>query len=151
MNNNLKEDGQRFLQLATRLRRLGSNAPADKVAPISPSQLALLEYIDGSAGCGVKEIATKLKLSPATVSISVRQLEKAAWLRRQPHPDDKRAIQLFVAPKGEVILERSQAFYRHKFEQILSGLAADERETLLSLLERAISTAEQQGDRDEIK
>ena len=142
MNDNLQEDGQRFLKLATRLRRLGSNAP-DKVAPISPSQLALLEYIDGSAGCGVKEIAAKLKLSPATISISVRQLEREAWLRRQPHPDDKRAIQLFVAPKGAEILERSQAFYYQKFEQLLSGLTADERETLLTLLERAICIAEE--------
>ena len=143
MNDNLQEDGQRFLELATRLRRLGSNASEDKVAPISPSQLALLEYIDGSAGCGVKEIAAKLKLSPATVSISVRQLEKTEWLRRQPHPKDRRAIQLFVAPKGEAILERSQAFYYQKFEQLLSGLTTDERETLLTLLERAICVAEE--------
>jgi len=142
MNENLQEDGQRFLKLATRLRRLGSDAPADKVAPISPSQRALLEYVDSSPGCGVKEIAGKLKLSPATVSISVRQLEKEAWLRRQPHPDDKRAIQLFIAPKGEAILEQSQAFYCQKFEQILSGLTIEERETLLTLLERAISAAE---------
>ena len=149
--NTLEKDGQRFLQLATRLRRLGSNAPTDKVAPVSPSQLALLEYVDGSAGCGVKEIADKLQLSSATVSIGVRQLEKMEWLRRQPHPHDKRAIQLFIAPKGAEILERSQAFYRHKFEQILSGLARDERETLLSLLERAIDAAEDQGDTDEIK
>ncbi len=142
MNSDFEEAAQRFLQLAARLRRLGADIPPEEVTQISPSHLALLEYVATSPGCGVKEIAAGLNLSAATVSISVRQMEKLAWMVRQHHPDDKRAIQLFVTPKGEEILQRSHAFHRQKFEQLLSGLTPDEREILLTLLERAISAAE---------
>lgn len=143
MNSEFEEAAQRFLQLATRLRRLGAGVPPEEVTQISPSHLALLEYVATAPGCGVKEIATGLNLSAATVSISVRQMEKLDWLARQPHPNDKRAIQLFVTAKGTGILDSSHAFHRQKFEQLLSGLTPDERDTLLTLLERAISAAEQ--------
>ncbi len=140
--NNLASSAQRFLQLASRLRRLGTGGQGAGEALISPSHLALLEQVATSPGCGIQEIAAGLRLAPPTVSISVRQLEKAGWLTRQTHPDDRRAIQLFLTPTGEEIYQRAQAFHRRKFEQLLQGLAPEERHTLLTLLERAINSAE---------
>jgi len=142
MSDNLEETAQRFLQLATRLRRLGSGAPALDDAQISPSHLALLEYVAISPGCGIQEIASGLQLATPTVSISVRQLEKNGLITRQPNPEDGRAVQIFLTPEGECVYRRAHAFHRRKFEKILSGLPPDDRETLVGLLEQAINTAE---------
>lgn len=142
MDNTLEGSARRFSKLAARLRRLGADAPAFEGAQISPSHLSLLEYIASFPGCGIKDIAEGLNLSPPTVSVSVRQLEKMGWLIRQPHPNDRRAIQLFLAPAGETIYQQAHAFHRRKFEQLLQGLSPEERDTLLALLERAIGAAE---------
>jgi DNA-binding MarR family transcriptional regulator len=100
--------------------------------------MAIIDFVAPSPHCGVKEIARGLKLSTPTVSVSVRQLEEAGFLERQPHPTDRRAVQLFLTPAGQELHEQTYAFRRQTFERLLSGLTPEERETLLSLLEKAL-------------
>ncbi len=143
MDEHLARSAQRFLRLATRLRRLGNQPAAISENLVSPAHLAVLEYIAGQPGCGVQEIADGLRLSPPTVSVTVRHLERSGWLQRQPHPRDRRAVQLQLTPAGEQVYAQAQAAHRRKFEHLLQGLQPEERDVLLSLLERAILTAEQ--------
>ena len=145
MRDNLAETAQRFLKLATRLRRLGPDALAPEGFQISPSHLTLLEYVATSPGCGVQEMARGLRLATPTVSISLHQLENSGLITRQPNPEDGRAVQIFLTPTGQEIHQRAHTFHRQKFEQLLSGLAPDERETLVSLLEQAINAAENES------
>ena len=142
MDTHLEESAQRFLKLSSRLRRLGSENDQEEMS-VSPSHLALVEYVARHAGCGIQEMAEALKLSTPTISVGVRQLEERTFLSRQPHPEDGRAVQLFLTATGRALQERSQLFHRRKFEQLLSGLQPEERNTLLDLLERALDAAEQ--------
>ena len=138
----LAQAAQRFLRLATRLRRAGAY-PTGHEMPVSPSQVALMEVIASSPGCSVQEVAATLQLTPPTVSIAVRQLERLGWVERRPHPTDRRALQIFLTEEGEEVYRRAMAFQRRKFENLLRGLTPSERETLLDLLERAVQAAEQ--------
>ncbi len=138
----LKQAAQRFLRLAARLRRIGTQ-PAEREMPASPSQVALMEVIASSPGCSLQEMAATLQLAPPTVSIAVRQLERLGWVERRPHPTDRRALQIFLTEEGEKMYRRAMTFQRRKFENLLRGLTPSERATLLDLLERAIQTAEQ--------
>ncbi|MCD4700068.1 MAG: MarR family transcriptional regulator [Phycisphaerae bacterium] len=149
MNNNLENSAKRFLNLASRLRRLGLAGFSPAAVQVSASQLALIEYAAANPGCGIQELAEALKLATPTVSISVRQLEKSELFSRQSHPEDGRAVQVFLTAKGKEIHQHSLRFHRQKFEQLLIGLTPAERETLLNLLERAIHAAEKnnQGDK----
>ncbi len=142
MKNNLEETSTRFQKLASRLRRLGAGDVPVEGELISPSHLALIEYVANNPDCGIQEMAEAVKLSTPTVSISVRQLEKSKLIARKPHPKDGRAVQLFLTPKGEKILERARKFHCQKFEKLLSGLEPEERENLVSLLEKALNAAE---------
>ena len=142
MDNNLGETARRFLKLSGRLRRLGPGSSQPGEAIISPSHLALIEYAASNPGCGIQEMAEAVKLSTPTVSISVRQLEQSGLMARKPHPEDGRAVQLFLTPKGEEIHQHSRSFHRQKFEQLLNGLTYEEREILESLLEKVLNAAE---------
>lgn len=142
MDNNLKENAKRFIELASRLRRLGSGiSPPDGVAA-SPSHLALIEYAASNPNCGVQEMAEALKLSTPTVSISVRQLEKSGLIGRKPNPADGRGVHLFLTSKGEDVHQRARGFHRQKFEKLLNGLKPEERKILVNLLEKALDAAE---------
>ena len=142
MDNNLEEAAKRFLKLTSRLRRLGSGGSPPEGVQISPSHLALIEYAATNPGCGIQEMAEALKLSTPTVSISVRKLEKSDLFTRQPHPEDGRAVQIFLTPTGQEVHQRSHAFHRQKFEQLLTGLTPEKRNMLLDLLEQALNAAE---------
>ncbi|MCP4139245.1 MAG: MarR family transcriptional regulator [Chloroflexi bacterium] len=143
MGDNLQETAQRFLKLSSRLRRLGSGNSASGPVSTSPSHLGLIEYVAKHPGCGIQKMAEALKLSKPTVSVSVRQLEKSELLARKPHPKDGRAVQLFLTKKGEDAHKSAQDFHCQKFRKLLSGLKAEERENLVSLLEKALNAAEE--------
>jgi len=138
----------RFLDLLNRLRRLGPGQPPFKDVQITPSQLVLLDWVVASPGCGIQEIAAGLGLTPPTVSVGVRRLEKAGLLERQPDPRDGRSIQLLPTSQGQALHQRAQDFRRRKGRRLLAGLTVQKQETLLGLLEQAISAAEAEQRRE---
>ncbi len=142
MTNEIEQSAEKFLHLMDRMRRLGPGAAPPMEANISPSLLTALTYAAANPGCGIQAMAVGLKLATPTISVSVRQLEKAGFLTRQPHPDDGRAVQLFLTPAGQNLHQRTLEFRRQKVGRLLDNLTIPERTTLLELLERAISAAE---------
>jgi DNA-binding MarR family transcriptional regulator len=134
--------GERFAAIMRRLRNLGLGVPSSGTTIISPAQMALLDWIHASLGCGVRDIAEGLELTPPTVSVGVRRLEEAGLLKRKPNPQDKRSVQFFLTRRGQAVQQQSQHFRRQKLELILTGLTPQERETLLQLLEKALQAAE---------
>lgn len=142
MENNLERSAEKFLFLMDKLRQLGPPSAPPKEANISPSQLAFITYTASNPGCGVQAIASGLKLSKPTVSIGVSQLEDAGFFTRQPDPQDGRAVQLFLTPKGQELHQRTHEFRCMKFKRLLTGLTSQERTTLLALLEKAVLTTE---------
>ena len=150
MIEDLKLSAEHFLLLIDRLRQLGPQTAPPKEANISPSQMALISFSASNPGCGIQAIATGLKLAKPTVSIGVNQLEDAGFLTRQPDPNDGRAVQLYLTPKGQELQQRTHNFRSKKFEILLSSLTPQERTTLLTLLERAIQTVEHK-EKGEIK
>lgn len=142
MPDELSQPGERFLQLMSRLRKLGMGDSASGTALVSHAQMTLLDWIAASDGCGVQDIADGLNLTPPTVSVGVRRLEEAGFLKRRSHPQDKRAVQFFLTVKGQSLQKQAQTFRRQKLELILSGLTQQEQETLLGLLSKALQAAE---------
>jgi len=132
----------RLLSLFDRLRKLALGQDPLEDAGATGPQLALLDQIAASPGCGIQEIADRLDLTAPTVSVGVRRLEEAGLLERQPDPQDGRAILLFLTAQGQALHERARAFRREKMRRVLAGLTSEERATLLDLLERAINAAE---------
>jgi len=142
MTNEIEQSAEKLLHLMDRMRQMGPRNAPPKEAKISPSLLSLLNYTAANPGCGIQAMAVGLKLATPTISVSVRQLEKAGFLTRQPDPDDGRAVQLFLTPTGQELHQRTLEFRCQKFERLLTHLTPSERTTLLALLERAVSAVE---------
>ena len=137
-----------LLDLFDRLRKqaLGQN-PLDN-SGVSGPQLALLNWVADSPGCGVREIAEGLGLAAPTVSVGVRRLETAGLLERRPDPEDGRAIQVSLTTQGQTLHRQARTFRRSKMQRLLAGLTPEEGGTLLALLEKAIRAVEK-GDTSE--
>ena len=133
---------KKFSDLMKRIRklRLGSLSHEGNVA--SPAQLALLDWVATNPGCGILNIADGLKLSPPTVSVSIKKMEENGLIERKPHPLDARSVQFYLTQIGQTTYEKNQVFHLEKFHQLLAGLTRQEQKTLIELLDRALQKAE---------
>jgi len=129
-----EEPSDRFITLMMRLRRL---AP-EQAAQISPSAMAIIDFVASEPYCGVKDVARGLEVSAPTVSVAVRQLEDAGLIARQAHPRDRRAVQLFLTAQGQEIYDQTYLSRRKVFERLLASLTEEEQEIMLELLTKAL-------------
>jgi DNA-binding MarR family transcriptional regulator len=136
------QTGERFIQLMNRLRKLGTGNAASGNTQISPAQMSLLDWVAASNGCGVQNIANGLNLTPPTVSVGVRRLEEAGFIKRESNPQDKRSVQFFPTRRGQALQRQFQNAHRNKFRLLLAGLTPQEQEMFLGLLEKALNAAE---------
>jgi DNA-binding MarR family transcriptional regulator len=59
----------------------------------------------------VKELAEAVVLSPTAMSRFVDRVEKAGYVRREPDPDDRRALQVTITDEGRGLLRRMWPIY----------------------------------------
>ncbi len=144
MTENLEQAAEEFLTLLDRLRQMGPQTAPPREANISLSQLAILSFSSSNPGCGIQVMASGLKLSKPSISVSVTQLEEAGFLVREPDPQDGRAIRLFLTPEGRKLHQRTFDFRCQKFQRLLKYLTAQERKTLNMLLDKALNLVEKE-------
>ena len=116
---------------------------------LSLSQMEILLFIQGSEKCRVQDIADGLGITPPTVSVALRRLEDAGWLERHPDPEDGRATCSALTQKSMQMMEHVKAAQHRGVEQFLMGLTTDEKNHLVDLLEKAITSAE--GRKGEVR
>lgn len=131
-----------FADLLKRMRRLGVASQISDGSPVSPAQMALIDWIASNPGCGVQDIANGLSLTPPTVSISVRKMEGNGIVDRKPDPADARSVQFSLTKQGQIIYKRHKLRQKNIAKELLSGLSQSERDTLIELLDRALLSAE---------
>lgn len=137
----LMKPENRMLDLLKRMSKLPMMKPPSE-SPLSMPQVTMLNWVARSPGCGVREIAQGLHVTPPTISVGVRRLIKDDWLEQRNDPDDRRARPLYLTDKGEAFVDIIQQHRAQTIKSFLSGLSTNEQEQLISLLDRAISALE---------
>ncbi len=135
-------DPRKYILLFERLRKLGPGTQPCEDAGITPPQFLLLDWVGRNPGSSLSEIAHGLRLTPPTVSVAVRRLEKSGFLERKPDPHDKRSIQIHLTQTGKVLYQKGETYRLRKVEHLLSALAPEDRKQFIILLERAVNAAE---------
>ena len=138
-----RSTSEQLLSLFSRLLKVALDRYPLQDSGITTPQLTLLDWVADCPGCSVREIADGLELTPPTVSVGVRRLEKAGLLERRADPADKRSIQMFTTARGQVLHERALQFRLGRMQRLLGGLTEEEATTLLALMEKAIDAAAQ--------
>ena len=137
----LMKPENRMLDLLKRMSKLPMMKPPSE-SPLSMPQVTMLNWVARSPGCGVREIAQGLHVTPPTISVGVRRLIKDGWLEQRNDPDDRRSRPLFLTDKGKAFVDIIQQHRAQTIKSFLSGLSTNEQEQLISLLDRAINALE---------
>jgi len=89
---------------------------------LTPSQLVLLQQLEGGRERRVSDLAAALGISSATTTVMTQKLEARDLLHRRPGSTDRRQIWLSLSEKGEAALQAApdsvQAHFAAGFEAL---------------------------------
>jgi DNA-binding MarR family transcriptional regulator len=112
---------------------------------LTPALFGLLNVLGARQGANQQEIGSAMGIDPSTMVMLIDELESAGLAKRRPHPEDRRAREVAITPKGRRLLERARQMAMQVEDEVLGGLTAAERRQLLKLLRRALSSAPPQS------
>src|SRR5262245_60744023 len=81
-------------------------------------------------------LAEALSMPKATVTVYVKSLEAAGFVKRQIDAEDLRRHRLTITPAGRKVLTKGQALIADAFEARLARLSATEQAQFGALLEK---------------
>ena len=103
---------------------------------VTPVDFSVLSLIQHNPGITSRQLCSALSLLPPNLVGKISHMEKRDLLVRKPHPDDGRAIGLYLTPSGSLMMQKAEKTAT-KLDADASGkLTAAETKTLLKLLQK---------------
>lgn len=130
-------------QLFFRLWRASHTRTADALNAIglTPALFALLNVLGAREGTIQQQLSSDMGIDPSAMVKLINELEEAGLAERRRRPNDRRAWEVVITAKGRRTLEQGRRLTAQVEDEVLSGLSADERRQLLTLLRRALESA----------
>jgi DNA-binding MarR family transcriptional regulator len=122
-------------------RAIGRELAADGLPDLSWYDLLWALYRSPGRRLRVKDLADEVVLSPTAMSRFVDRVADAGYVRREPHPDDRRALQIALTPEGEDLLRRMWPVYARGIERHFAAVAGRSAPRLRSLFRRMAESA----------
>jgi DNA-binding MarR family transcriptional regulator len=97
-------------------------------------QPRILHTIANMNGSTQKEIADKLQISPASLAVSIKRLQKAGLLEKVTDESDLRVNQIYLTEKGRKVQSESLADLIAFDNYLIEGFSPDEISQLDSFL-----------------
>ncbi|MFJ9408825.1 MarR family winged helix-turn-helix transcriptional regulator [Streptomyces sp. NPDC101393] len=113
------------------------------------SDLYLLMALDSKGGGSrVGDLAALLMVEPSHVTRQIGQLAAQDLVERTPDPQDRRARQVAITPRGKAVLERLQEAGRAILHQALDDVGDADIATTVTVLNRLVDKARAVGTHD---
>jgi DNA-binding MarR family transcriptional regulator len=116
----------------------------DAEGELSAAQLSTLKMLLGD-GVRVGEIARNLGVRVPSATEQIIKLEKAGLVRRDPDPDDSRAVRVVLTAEGRAAVDSANERRNAVMAKILVTLSDNERQALaaaLPVIEKINSTVQ---------
>lgn len=88
----------------------------------------------GEQGLTPSECAERAGVTRGTITGLLDGLERNGWVKRQPHPVDRRMLTVQLTPKGQQLLDEMLPDHFCRTTSLMANLTADEKKTLIDLL-----------------
>jgi DNA-binding MarR family transcriptional regulator len=115
---------------------------SDVETGVSPARLSALSVLVFGGERTMTELAAAEQVRLPTMSALVRGLEDDGLVRRDPHPDDRRAVRVRATARGRRLLQRGRERRIDNLVELLQLVSVDELRTLgaaAEIIERAVS------------
>jgi DNA-binding MarR family transcriptional regulator len=131
----------RQAQAATRLTL--ERALAD--LGVTPPQFAVLTMLRAYPGLSGADLARVALLTPQTVGVIIRNLERSRAIRKTPHPVHGRVLQWTLTRRGGALLGKCRRHVRALERRLMAGLGAKAQGTVRRWLSKIAADLQQVG------
>ena len=73
-----------------------------------------------------KELSDAMHVSPATVAVSLKSLERGGYVEKHPDPEDQRCKRVTITPKGIRAVEQCFTIFNQVDELMFAGFSKEE-------------------------
>lgn len=106
------------------------------------SQHHLLMHLANYETVTQKELASQLKVSPASVAVSIKKLESEGYITKEMDREDNRFNKITITEKGKNMVEKSRQVVVKIDEAAFEGFSEQEVGWLSSMVERIYQNLE---------
>lgn len=132
--------------MAASLQRFGlerdrMRAALASAAGISATDLDALEHLEADGPLTQRGLGDRLSLTSGAITMLVDRLEKAGWVRRRPHPSDRRYVLVELSPQALESTPAGLAAYHARIRAIAGSVPAGHRNAICSFLQAAAAAS----------
>lgn len=103
-----------------------------------PSQSFCCVLIERNPGLSQRELADRIHIKPATVTIMLQRMEKSGLIRRESDPKDQRIQRLFVTESGIEANRRSEIILHDLLKETYGRLTPEELRDYCNAVEKLL-------------
>lgn len=96
-----------------------------------PHMLFILKEKDGQSQ---KELATKLNIAPATITVMLRRMEKANLVMRNQDTEDQRISRVYITEEGKEVCKKAKDVMKSLEGECFGNFTGEEKVILRRLL-----------------
>lgn len=127
---------QRFGMARDRMR-----AALARQAGISETDLDALEHLEADGPLTQRDLGERLSITSGAVTMLIDRLETAGWVRRGPHPTDRRYVLLHLTAKAGEDQPAGLVKFHDRIREIVQDVAGEHREAVCAFLAAAAEAA----------
>ncbi|MBA1334920.1 MAG: hypothetical protein HPY66_0541 [Firmicutes bacterium] len=105
----------------------------DKVG-LYPGQPPMLLELYREGGQSQTDLAGKLNIKPATITVMLRRMEKMGLVERRQDPDDQRVSRVYLTERGQEVVEEVKGTLEILEAECFHNFTAEEQVLLRRLL-----------------
>lgn len=113
---------------------------------IHPGQIPLIFIINNNPGISQKELAEKVFVSPSTVAIMLKRMEKAGLIKKEQDENDRRYYHVYLTEKAQNIAEKIFKQLKEFESQSFRNFTDEEIQNLEFLLKKILVNLEEIKD-----
>jgi len=140
----------RKLGLVSRRRFQLSDIMFEKIG-IGPGQVPVLMELHRHGEMGQNALAEKVHVTPATMSGTLKRMERDGLVARRGDAEDARVSLVSLAPQGERLVERAHETFVQMDDTMFEGVSEEDCAKMLEVLQRVQDNLEKaiQGENHE--
>lgn len=122
---------------------------------IGPGQVPILMELGKHGQLSQRDLAEKVRVTPATISGTLKRLERSGVIVRTGAEDDARVSLVSLSENGEALMKEARSVFAEADDLLIEGFSQQEKEALLSLLQRMLEnvhegmeTNRKEGDKE---
>jgi DNA-binding MarR family transcriptional regulator len=112
---------------------------------VTPPQFAVLTMLKAYPGLSGADLARVALLTPQTVGVIIRNLERDGAIRKTPHPVHGRLLQWTLTRRGGTLLDKCRRHAKAVERRLMAGLTLRAQATIRRWLSRIAAELQQEA------